>query len=382
MAPRGAKRSVSSPVHHSESPRKLARAGSLQRKFDTIAGALDEYDELPKCVRQMLVSVLPTSLGVKQDQRHGYQEQVVAMIESELHGLEGKISASIQSEEATVANADCEKARRESAKTDAETALAAKVEEVAVKLSAVELDVAAHTTAKDALKEAKVAQKSGDKELEDAGKSKEKLEGAIKDLYEPLKVGEGLKPAESKRLLNNLGAYLKKISFDHAMAAAAHVALQKASGERTSFDQLVLTQVDADLSRRVAALEAKLAEGLPGKEARQAAADAAHSLVEVADSKRSSSIEAHDAAESEEAALRMSCNEATQSFEDHALEVKTAVLSLQAAKERLTEFQEGPLAAFKELKERSTPPPVVEEVAADHVEAMVEDDSTPPAAME
>jgi len=140
--------------------------------------------------------------------------------------------------------------------------------------------------------------------------------------------------------------------------------------------------VDADLSRRVAAVEATLAEGLPGKEARQAAADAAHSLVEVADSKRSSSIEAHDAAESEEAALRMSCNEATQSFEDHALEVKTAVLSLQAAKERLTEFQEGPLAAFKELKERSTPPPVVEEVAADHVEAMVEDDSTPPAAME
>jgi len=347
-----------------------------------IAEALEEYDELSTGVRQMLVSVLPTSLGVKQDLRHGFQEQVVGMMESALQGLEGKISASIQSEEATVANEDSEKARRESVKTDAEAALAAKVEEVAVKLSAVEADVAAHSTAKDALKEAKAAQKSGDKELEDAGKNKEKLEGAMKDLYEPLKVGEGLKPAESKRLLKNLEAYLKKISFDHAMAAASQVALQKASGERTSFDQLVLTQVDADLSSRVAALETTLAEGLPGKEARQAAVDAAHSLAETADSKRSSSIEAHDAAEGEEAALRMSCNEATESVEDHALEVETAKLSFQAAKERLTEFQEGPLAAFRELKERTTPPPVVEEEAAAHGETAAEDDSMPPTAIE
>jgi len=321
-------------------------------------------------------------LGVKQDQRHGFQEQVVEMIESALQGFECKICASIQSEEATVANADGEKARRESAKADAETAHVAKVEEVAVKLSASVADISAHATSNDALNEAKAAQKSGDKELEDAGKNKDKLEGSMKDFYEPLKVGEGLKPSQRTMLLKSLGSYLKKICFDHSMAEASQVALQKVPDKRTTFDQLVLTQVDADLSRRVAALEATLAEGLPSKEARQAAVDVAHSVVEAADSKRSSSIGAKDAAENEEVALRKSCKEASQSVQHHALEVEKAVLSRDAAKERLAAFQEGPLAAFRELKERSTPPPVVEEEPAAHVLAAAQDDSMPPTAME
>lgn len=342
--------------------KKAPRVDPIEEKCSAVLEALNESTVLPESIRGMLCNGLLGCLGVLRDQRHAYQETVVSWVGESLDEIEKTIQAVIEKAQADLAGADSEKVAREAAQSVAQESLD-KAKETGSHLGEkLASDISALKEAARALADVQAAEEAGNAELLAASEEKDKLETMLKDTYAPLKEGSVV-GAATKKLVTALVQVGKSLSFDASLIDSLPAALKKAPDARGMFDGIVLKQYEDGFAKRIAELDQLLAEGAPAKEARAAAVlDAQTAKDGAEEQKRTSTValqEAQKAVKEGEAKLKT----AKKAVGDLAPELEEAKMNFENASARLAAFREGPLAAFTELRDRSTPPPVEEEGA-------------------
>merc|ERR1719401_1148609 len=158
-------------------------------------------------------------------------------------------------------------------------------------------------SAKECVTEAKEAQKSGDKVLQQASVKKELLENAMKDFVKPLAQGT-LPEEEAKEKVHSLVTVLKKFDFDQSMMTALPTSLTKEPEARGAFDLMVVTQLDEEVSKRVASLDTTLREAEPAKAQRAETLSAAESALAAAQEKQKDCAQSFDELRKEQSALK------------------------------------------------------------------------------
>jgi len=143
----------------------------------------------------------------------------------------------------------------------------------------------------------------------------------------------------------------KDLSLDMSLLLALPTALAKPLSIRGSFDNVVMSQIEAEFQRCLAKFIDELANAEPARKEHAAKVEAAsnehvHALVaeEKAKTAKEAARAAQNDAETELKALMKAQLKA-------ASDMRTASTGVAAATDRLKEFNEGPLAAFKELIE-------------------------------
>jgi len=349
---------------------KRQKRDPILDKCDAVAKGLQSAD-LPDIVEKMLTDMLSSSLGIFMDERHKYQSSVVNMVADVLSGAEAGLKQNIEEAEAQVSKGATEQAAREAAVQEAEATLQAKASETKERKLVLAGAATAFKEAKEGVAAALAAQKAGDKDILEAGNKKATLETAMTDFVKPLTEG-GLSEDQAKEAVASLTAVLKKFDFDQSMIMSIPTSLSKEPAVRGPFDTMVVAQLDEEVGKRVAALDATLKEGEPSKAERAAALASAEATLVSAKEAQLASAESFQAAQKAEKDASAALDAAKKALKAMTSEIRSHNRALDIASAELSVFQEGPLAVFGELKEHVAPPPPPEEPEAAPEEAAPE----------
>merc|ERR1719210_2638186 len=210
--------------------------------------------------------------------------------------------------------------------------------------------------AKEALASAEQEQATGNAGLAIAEKKKQRLETSLETIYGPLKSGE-MPAGEAKDGIKKIEKLGKDFGFDMSLLQTVPRAFAKAPSDRGSFDDLVMSQVEAEFQKHLATLIDELANGEPAMKDRAA-------KVEAASNEHAQALASEEAAKTAKEASRTEQKEAEtghkamlKAQQQAASDMRTASAGVKAAKAELMQLDEGALAAFKELLEFTEIPP-------------------------
>jgi len=236
----------------------------MKEAVKALVGAFEDDDQVglstvPAITKEMLGSVIPTSLGAgaAADERHEYQVKIADAIGEVLKEVvtiwEGKI---VETKDGVTA---AEALRTEKAKISetAEATLATKTAETTAaqeKLSAAKtaLDAAGTT-----LKSAKLAVDAFAVELTEKEGELASLKGVLTGNFEPLKAGLTLENAKEKKAaeqthLESIKSTLKTLKADTSLMSALESALTKKPENRGQFDSMAIEQLESILTTKIA----------------------------------------------------------------------------------------------------------------------------------
>lgn len=208
----------------------------------------------------------------------------------------------------------------------------------------------ARVAAKDAVTAADQKETAGNASLVVAESRKQRLESGMENIYGPLKRGElpAVEVQDGARKIEQLG---KDLGFDSSLLHSVPIALAKLPRDRGNFDTVVMSQIEAEFQRFVVIYTEELANGVLGRRERAA-------KVEAASKEHSRALAVEEAAKTQKEAARMAHRDAetehkalAKAQHQVAIDKGIAAAIVRAAKGELKEFEEGPLAAFKELLE-------------------------------
>jgi len=336
---------------------KKAKIDPVIKKCESIYAAVMEADELPRTVREMVGTMLMVSLNELNEDRHGYQTQVVEMVAATLNGVEASMQQAIHDAATLVSNGDAEKASRDASLAVAQSNLEAKNEEVKVLKTALDDAKVATKEAKKNHSTAQHTQAEGDVELDCAAAKKEQLEAALRDNFLPLKEGSVVEKSSAKKMFAALNAVGKEHHVDPSMMLAIGVTLGKEVSARGTFDNTALQHFEEDLTRRAAEIASTIESGESARAGRAAAVQATLEALEAAQLRQSASSVSLQQSQDEQKVCESAVKGADKAVHALAPELETAADARDAAQYKLESFREGALANFSELKERRAPPP-------------------------
>jgi len=319
-----------------------------------IAVGLEEAVQLPEKVRAMLAGMVRGSLLSYKDHRRACQDEVVEMISSALVGVEERLLREADEAQAKVQSSDTDQARRSEARQEAESRLSELKETAQQTAAAREQGAAALERARLELGRAVAAQEDGNSELAALVLRRERVEEAERDACAPLKeraAGAG----EERKLPAALRILGKWFKIDESLVVALPGALRMEPHERTPADVAVVDQVHEHLLAMMTDLSARIADAEPVRAKQAADVEAARVVFDRAkEAWQRSGTDCDEAqARADEASVQVrAAKEATDGF---CAEVKDLVESRNASKARLDAFRNGPLAAFRALRERRLP---------------------------
>mmetsp|Transcript_3401 Transcript_3401/g.5608 ORF Transcript_3401/g.5608 Transcript_3401/m.5608 type:complete len:389 (-) Transcript_3401:208-1374(-) len=315
-----------------------------------------ESEVLADSVKNMLAGAVMHSLVFYKDCRHETQSKVVDMLGSAMETIEKALEAAITEATAKLDEAKEGEVTKKEELTKAEEGLEALAKEDVEKEQVwTEADEAVNK-AKEAVETAEAAETQGNKDLEKAEAKKATLETVMADIYTPIKEGT----AENlPKMIKSLMAKLKEfsVSMDGGLMETVPAALSKAKEDRGDFDKVVFEQLDSEFGKLVEKFNTILAEGGPGKAERAAAVETAKTELATAEEALKKADEESTAAAEAKTAGEAALKAAKKAAREAGPALKKATSELKDAEAKLDEFKEGPLAAFKSLAERSTPPP-------------------------
>lgn len=351
-------------------PAKKSKTAGIGGSCKAIASALKSAKDFPDHVVKMLSENLVHSLGEVKEERHEFQVRVNEMVGEVLTSIQAGIQADIAAAQAKVDASGTEKLALEGVAEAAATTLATKKEETTAAEKAVEDAEAEVKATSKALKVALSEQKAGDAEVTTAEAKKTRLRKVVTECFLPCKEGTLAGPA--KTAIAEVAKLGSENNFDSALLSSLPSALGKAVSDRGSFDETVVSQVGTEFQAIEAKLDAFLAESAPGKVQRQEKVTQAQSAADAAVAKKAACEEALKAAKAAEKEATEAQKVAAKAVRSHGPEMKEVSAALADTKQSLADFEEGPLASFKELLEKSNvvpeePPaeaPVVEEEPA------------------
>lgn len=316
-----------------------------------VAAAVLEAETFPSPVLEMLGSNLTDSLGVAKETRHPFQEKVVTMVGEVLQSVEAAKQAAVAEAEAKLGEVTAVKEERETAEKAATDELAAKEEVTSTATTAAQEAALALTTAEEALAAAEAGRAAGMAAQGADEKKKGQLETILASNYMPLKEGS-VEGSKTRGMLASVMALGQEFEFDGTLLDTLPTAVAKAPGDRGTFDNLVVEQLEKEFKKCVADLEAKIAAAEPARkehDAKVAEASAEVEKAKASDQEQKAALEAAKAAQKEALAAM---KEAAKTVKQTGPEMKEATAALASAEAGLKAFRESPLAAYKALLER------------------------------
>lgn len=335
--------------------KSMADAGKLHE----VVKAVTHAKGFPESTLRMLSGTVAGSLGVAKEERHPYQVSVVGMVGEVLASVEAAAKATIAEAETKVSELGGSKSTLDGKAEAAAAELAAKTEAAKAAQAGVAEAAAALKAAKAALATAEHDEKAGSAALEELTSKKAHLESVLADAFAPLKEGtkEDVKPAVSS--VSKMG---KEFDLDHSLMTSLPSALSKAPADRGSFDTMVVTQVEAEINKKLVEVTGTLAGGEAAKAAaaeKVAAATTAQAAATEKDAGCKAALEAAKAAQKE---AETASKAASKELKDFEPSMKKVTKELESATADLAELTEGPLAAYADLLELSNVlPPEPEE---------------------
>jgi len=323
----------------------------IATKLAAVSKALSSAD-LEDSVKEMLVAVVDSSLGIYADERHEFQIKAVEMIGVAMTGIHQVLTKKVADAQAKLDGAGADKVARETAVSEGETNLVAKQAATTEKESLLVEETTAYEEADRALKASEAAQVSGDADLQVAVLDRQSVEEVLASIKGPLKEG-----AATSSELKHLLAVAKKAGCEDTLLSSVPSALKAAPAERGVFSSMVVGQLEESLSKCVDTLATKIADGDTAKLQRASAVEEAKAALDRAACKKGSTASALAEAKAAQKEATAALKEAKASLKSFDPEMKQAASDLKDATDILSRFVESPNAAFQELKDRATPAP-------------------------
>jgi len=318
----------------------------LAEKLDTIARQLKQASNIPENARDMLIAMLPDSLGVPKDQRHAYQQSFVEVLTKTYLEIKAEIQKRIDDAAALVEGSSAERASLEARQAAAEADLNDKREFRAAKNAELAKATTAFKGAKARLGDAEVDRASGDAELEPFFEKKDVFEKGLSNLYTPLR-----ESAWNKQEVSELVSFGKIFSFDSSMLLALPCPLGKELNERSPFDSLVIKGLDDAIGKARAVLDEPLQRGATAKANLVAAVQIAEAELETAKSQQIESAAIAKGAQGAEQESHGVLREAKRAVEHCAPHIENVRRGCEQDREELSLF----CMAFTDLAEHKTP---------------------------
>mmetsp|Transcript_34313 Transcript_34313/g.99659 ORF Transcript_34313/g.99659 Transcript_34313/m.99659 type:complete len:354 (+) Transcript_34313:83-1144(+) len=329
---------------------KRARVDPFTRQCNEAVKGL-YASEASRGVVQMLEQMLPMALVTPRTERDKYQQSVVAMAEELLTGHEAELVKALQEAEAEVASCDATAKEKNAVKDRAAEKMAGKEADMQAKKVVLAEAATVFRSAKAAVEKAEGDLDAHMVSLRSAGTKKARLEQARADYLMPL--SEGVEDAAKNReLVDALAAVLVEFGADEGMAAAMPTAFGKSIGARGSFDTMVIDKVTQEINRRIAAFEEELAQGEPGKAAKESALQAAVDALTTARDRQLETCSVFTAARKEYEAAMEVHHDAVRAVKAIAPERRKLVSKVAVNERRLAAHRETPLGIFVELRDR------------------------------
>lgn len=347
-------------------PPKRQKLDPMARTCQTVMAGLQQATCVPDSVRKMLQEMLDVALLTYKDERHKYQESVVAMAGDVLAQTEAgflKIRDEAKAGEALTVEAH-DASDKVAKGIEMEWKEKHDVVEACRKVLAEHANIFKAKTETVQLAEAAQADLSVETEacqarMASLAKAEEYAEALV----------AGVEADKVKELLDPLMEVLGGLLMDQSVMVALPDALGKGPADRGTFDKLVVQQLLDDLAKRSNALKTELLEFEPAKANHAAAVATAQDALEAANKQQQQSAQSlWDA----QAALKAVAEQLDKALADaRALlrQQRTLTKEGAAAEKKLTAFRNGPQAAYFSLRDRVSEPPEPPPAAAMEVDA-------------
>jgi chromosome segregation ATPase len=354
----------------------LAKAEKAPRRDPSVAkvsAGLDLAQDLPEAARNMLSEMLDFSLATFKEDRHRYQASMVEVVEKTLGEVTSALEVSLKTAQSGINENEARKEACTSSVEELETKAAEQRGEVG-KMKYELADVArAFKAARQAVDEAETGQEMAERELKKAIADKDQLEDVLANHLRPLLLGGGAAgDATVQEKVGSLTSTLKKFGLDESMMSALPTALLKEPSARGPFDTMVLTQVDKDVSKRIAAYDATLKEAEPARAERVAKLERAEAELARAKTAQLESARAFQEARQVEEKLVIDVGSAKQSVTEVGKDMRRLQKEAEKAARALESFHNGPWSAFCQLRDRTAPPPPPSTAEKEDGEALAE----------
>jgi len=315
-----------------------------------VAKGISSSPEYPEEVKTMLANTIDWTLAVPKEKRHAFQNNTIEMVRQVLDSLQAAAQSKLDDAEKTLETRCKESEQHQSAVVVAATLLAERKKMAAAADSEHLERTSARVTAKQLLASAEQEQASGNAGLIVTENKKQKLESVLETVLGPLKSGE-MPAAEVRDGIKTVQRLANDFGFDSSLLQTMSAVFAKAPSERGSFDNVVMEQIEAEFQKRMMTFTNELANAEPAKNERAA-------KVERASSEHAQALASEEAAKGTKEAARTAQKEAETEHnvrmkeqQQGSSEMGSASEGVDAAKAELTELNEGPLSAFKELLE-------------------------------
>jgi hypothetical protein len=330
-------------------PAKKARVkmDAIDKKVQSMIRSFEDPDqvglvEMPKIVRDMLVSVIKAALGhgSAKDERHAFQTSVADVIgdtfKQTVQIWEGKVSEA----KALVDGADAEKTEKESAWSAASAVVEADIERVRTTQEALDAAVESVSAANKAFADAQSALENCDTERK--GKEDQRIQAntLFKEHFEVLKQGDG-----DKSLQKPLVALLKELNAEVSLVNALGSAFGKKPDDRGQFDNMVVQQLEEVLTSHMKEIDDFLSNFEKISAERAAAVSEKKTMLEAAEAQKAACEKAFETAacakidgEDNLKETKEFLTQFDQKLDERKLEVEMRDASLAIAKENLETF--------------------------------------------
>jgi len=355
---------------------KGSDAKGTKRKFTEAEAAVEKCNKLaqliadaaksadvPADVIEMLVQVLPHSLGQSQEQRHRFQEQAIDAVDRVLQQIDTHHKNRIEMAKNTLTEAREKAAPSEKAVTDTEQKLREDTEGVQSETKELAKSALAFRTARSAVEEAKKLQESGDEDYKAAAGKKQKLQ-ALSDKYiTPLKSGSVSEADQLESKVKTLQSELTNLGgVDEAMLLVLGSSFMKKPEARGGFDTMAIEQLEKQMGLHMQPVDETLQAGEEGKQQRAIAVQLAQKGLEEALAAQKLRADVFESAWKAQKDDEKALEAAKQALKDLAAQAKSSDRTLYQAEADNEVFQEFARTPFEELKARTTPEPVPEPV--------------------
>lgn len=324
-------------------------AGLIQRVRDAISNS-----GAPAVVKDMINISIDYSLAVEKKSRHKFQEEVVETIATILSDEEEKLVQGIEDIKDAVEKSDLEEASQTAIVDSAKAAASAKTETLAT----IQVDLA---TAEEAVEDKMQACNDAEHELNaikdevtGATHRQNKLNAAVADVIKPAKDGECI----SKDLLDSFIELCTALACDAGMVQAISSAFGTPAEKRSGFDKVVIEHVEKFIADKQATQQDEVSKREVEMSDREAKLEAVKAELQQRIQKKESLESEVEQADKVAKQADFDVRAAVKTLKGLGPQRKSLHTSAEAAHAQLEAFREGALAAFKQLMEYSSTPPV------------------------
>jgi chromosome segregation ATPase len=323
--------------------------------------------ELPAGVYDMLEAILPLTLGEFADHRHKYQEQVVQALDTMMKDFEDRRSKDVMDLQANLEEANRKKPESEESRDEALRRRDEKAAEVREKKDALAAAALAFRAARAETTKAAEAKRTDEVDFNEAMKKKAEFSSMMEDLAFLRDAPVDDRQTTDKR--SSLIASMRRCNFEEAMMVVLPAVFAKPPSSRGEFDDIALEGLAASLQKRLSQQETVVAEGAPLQEERRAAIVAAEDALESAEVRQVEAAESYTAVDANLQACEDEATSSSKAVREACARIKKISSSLTTAEAELEIFRDGPLANFRRLQQRVSPPAVEEPATTTHEDA-------------